>query len=85
MGFLGSQRDVDSTSKKLENLRKDGITLGCQVPVEKENLEILLQEVGDMLRQLVSSMEARQQKLEQSLELQQFLSEHKNIRYTRCM
>ncbi len=65
---------------KLENFQKDGVTLASQVPAVKEELETLLADVGEMLRRLLSSLATRQQKLEQSLDLQQFLSEHKNIR-----
>jgi hypothetical protein len=71
---------VDAVSMKAKNFQKDGLTLASQVPAEKEDLEMLLAEVDDMLQQLLSSMTSRRQKLEQSLELQQFLSEHKNIR-----
>ena len=65
---------------KLTNFRKDAITLASKAPVDHEDLEKLLGEVGDALQQLLLDMAARQQNLEQSLELQQFLSEHKNMR-----
>ena len=65
---------------KLETFQTDGNALASRIPVEKQNLDVFLAEVDDLLQQLLSSMAARQQKLEQSLELQQFLSEHKNVR-----
>ena len=65
---------------KLESFENDLATLASHVPAEKEELETLLVGVGDMLQQLLSSLATRRQKLEQSLELQQFLSEHKNVR-----
>jgi arsenate reductase-like glutaredoxin family protein len=65
---------------KLESFENDGATLASHVPAEKEELETLLAGVGDMLQQLLSSLATRRRKLEQSLELQQFLSEHKNVR-----
>lgn len=71
---------MDGVSLKLETFQKDANALASHVPAEKQNLDVFLEEVDDMLQQLLSSMTTRQQKLEQSLELQQFLSEHKNVR-----
>ena len=65
---------------KLESFQKDGATLVTQVPAEKQKIESLLADVGDILQRLFSSLATRRQKLEQSLELLQFLSENKNLR-----
>ena len=71
---------MDGVSIKLETFQNDGSALASQVPAEKQNLDVILTEVNDMLQLLLSNMAARQRKLEQSLELQQFLSEYKNVR-----
>ena len=74
------QRDVDALRTKLNDLREEGETLGNQFPSKSQTIHTLMVELDDMLQELVFAVVERRQKLEQSLKLQQFLSEYRNVR-----